>query len=214
MMNEWGIPNWQDISGYGDTSEWNENRWRWEFLRRRSDLRDEFDAKANRQFENKRNLYLSKPEMFPGGLLTPEDPGFCVSTFLICGELQSLPNPRIGNQPWWAIEWTDKAKKVRQFTKEIAPEGYERVDFDLSKPIAPQLEFAKEYLLDIQRELHGKALQVRRTPAKWFTYLRVLDAREAGASWSDIASLLPNTVQSSQTARDVHKQATALCFNF
>jgi len=214
-MNDWGIPDWQSAANYGDTGKWSENRWRWEFLRRRHDLRDEFDAKAEDEFKTKRALYSEFPQMFPDGLLHPHEPGFCVSTMLIGGELQQLPNPRIGEQPWMAIEWTDNVvRKVRQFHTERAPEGYRRVDFDLSKPIAPQIEFAKEYLLDLQREEQGKAVQFRRTPSKWLTYLRVLDAREAGASWSQVSGLLDHTAQTPQTARDMHKQATALCFNF
>ena len=43
-MNEWGIPDWRDAQAYGDTSKWTIYRWRWEFYRRRSDLRECFDA--------------------------------------------------------------------------------------------------------------------------------------------------------------------------
>ena len=41
-MADWGIPNWLDAGSYGNTTQWSENRWRWEFTRRREDCRKDF----------------------------------------------------------------------------------------------------------------------------------------------------------------------------
>lgn len=36
---EWGLPDWRDAASYGEVKEWTFMRWRWEFYRRRDDLR-------------------------------------------------------------------------------------------------------------------------------------------------------------------------------
>jgi hypothetical protein len=88
------------------------------------------------------------------------------------------------------------------------------VIFDLTKPLEPQIESARELVRSQQREALGKLTQSRRAPEKWLGYLRALDGRAAEASWRQIAGLYPNTAQKDQTARDIHRQALALCFNF
>lgn len=39
----WGFPNWEIEETY-HVKNWDMNRWRWEFLRRRSDYQTAFDA--------------------------------------------------------------------------------------------------------------------------------------------------------------------------
>jgi hypothetical protein len=38
-LNEWGIPDYRDLAGYGQVGDWTRDRWRWEFSRLREDLR-------------------------------------------------------------------------------------------------------------------------------------------------------------------------------
>jgi hypothetical protein len=97
--NEWGVPDWRDEAAYGDVKRWHFDRWRWEFSRRREDLREYFDQRleleSKRVSENRRSLWR------------PHDPGFVVQTDAQAaqrfGYLHGLPNPRIGDQPEWAI---------------------------------------------------------------------------------------------------------------
>ena len=137
-----------------------------------------------------------------------------VSTKLIGGILQSLPNPRISDQPPEAIFWQDRADKWTVHGSEEEPDGFLRFDFDLSQPIEPQIEIARKALLDFQKDRFGKTVQRRRRPDKWLTYLRVLDAREDGVSWADIAKILKHTDSKAHSARDTHRSAMGLCFNF
>ncbi|GAW36617.1 hypothetical protein RA2_03690 [Roseovarius sp. A-2] len=212
-MNEWGIPNWLDPFTYGETINWTRNRWRWEFLRRRDDVRSAFDDEAENSY-----CYWSKfagKEGFPVAHLRPDQPGFTAMHPLARSlGLPRLPNPRIGEQPFDVIGFSDWAEGVAQFYSEEPPEGFERVDFDLSKPLEPQLECAKQLLKEMQRTAHGKAIQKRRHPTKWLTYLRILDGREAGASWAELTGLLPSRNGTEQAARDAWQQADALRFNF
>ncbi|OYX77865.1 MAG: hypothetical protein B7Y82_04705 [Sphingomonadales bacterium 32-65-25] len=62
------------------------------------------------------------------------------------------------------------------------------VVFDLNRPLEAQIKLASG-LLKAKNELRGKTSQRRRHPAKWLDCLRAIDAREAGASWQEIADL-------------------------
>jgi len=102
--NAWGIPDWRDPAAYGEVTRWTFNRWRWEFYRRRDDLREYFDARAEETFKHWKK-YAGKPG-FPVAPLRPEEPGFCA---IVDTEARArfgysgLPNPRIGEQPASAI---------------------------------------------------------------------------------------------------------------
>ncbi len=211
-LSEWGIPNWKNDASYGNTEEWNINRWRWEFVRRRDDVREAFDETAVSTYRSQVAFFQSAPEMFRGQEpRKPDEEGFVARHPLARTiGLTNLPNPRIGNQPFYAIAFNDWPDAVHQFHMEKPPEGFERVDFDLSKPLGKQIEFAKRFLREAQIELHGKALQNRKHNAKWLGYLRALDARESGASWSEISILFPRSAQTAQTARDIWHQANDL----
>lgn len=102
-LNEWGIPDWRDPSSYGITMDWSDNRWRWEFFRRRPDLREFFDRNSAGSLQIKRRMAVL------GGLPAPpeiDEPGF---TIVLLDQVSQrfgyrhLPNPRISNQPEEAI---------------------------------------------------------------------------------------------------------------
>lgn len=215
-MNEWDVPNWRDASGYVSQPTWGIKRWRWEFLRRRSDLRDEFDARCESVYAETMERFRTDPTHFANPPSRPHERGFHIYTRLIaprCRFLQPLPNPRIGDQPYFAIAWTD-GRSTGNFFSKRPPEGFFRIDFDLEKPLDAQLKAAKELLLDHQVRHAGKNIQIRHHPEKWPSYLRVLDARASGASWAMVVEALPPSVSASvDTARSMHKQAEALCFN-
>ncbi|WP_422001179.1 hypothetical protein [Roseovarius mucosus] len=255
-MNEWGIPDWRDAEAYGDIANWSMNRWRWEFYRRRDDLREYFDKYADKTVRD--NVLVSKQSV--GGVCRRADePGFVAwgsedprQLFEYIG----VPNPRIGAQPEGVIRplkgyskllrKIDGAKLHEQGTifqdicERLVSAGVplsakqERqlylcmrdnvaiqlkptevaLKFDMDDPLEPQLKEAKEMLRPIQSERHGKVLETRRHPTKWLRYLRTLDAKSAGASWSEIAMLHPATAQTEQTVCNVLNQANALRFNF
>jgi hypothetical protein len=212
-MSDWGIPDWLDPVSYGAPNRWPRNRWRWEFVRRRDDVRAAFDEQA--ESCHRHWSQFAGKEGFPVAHLRPDEPGFtAMHPLALTLGLPRLPNPRISDQPWSVIAFQDWEDSVMMHVSEYPPDGFKRIDFDLSKPIEPQLAFAKVVLKEEQALEHGKAIQKRRHPKKWLTYLRILDGRAAGASWADLTAILPTRNGTEQAARDAWQQADALRFNF
>lgn len=250
-INEWGVPDWRDKSAYGDTSKWCLGRWRWEFYRRLADVRDIFDTKKYAQYEfdygfwkiacNRPGLAESERDailrMEP---VKPEHPKFVVR----CNAEErarigysSLHNPRIGDisrfdeqdkrrdSCIWFVEgtWLDgNLPEMPLERNEVV------VAFSIDRPLSEQLKDVERALKSLQKDRHGRHLQKRRHLAKWLRYLRVLDAREGGATWAEIAEtfysqgLLGRHRNPSggycppppQAARDLWEAAQALRFNF
>lgn len=225
-MNEWGIPDWRNPTAYGDVGAWTMERWRWEFFRRRDDLRAAFDDA----------LAGDDPETFSDRTGHPgaDSPGFAVriSNPERFGYLR-LPNPRIGNQPQERIVPVLDSISIRTTPgsggrrtaysydpnaahMEVA-EGQLGVCFDLDRPILPQLEIAERVLRDAQEKRHGRLLDRKYNTAKWLGYLRALDARADNQSWNTIAQeVLPvsNTTRDASAGRRWFLQAQELCFKF
>jgi len=216
--NEWGIPDWRDPAAYGDVKRWSRARWRWEFHRRRDDLRDFFDAHVGAPSSSTAHLQ-------------PNEPGFRVVVPQESRRLfgyASLPNPRIGKQSemtlllsfcadeaavqivdgsWGqsrtlagllnhcCIELTSdqKARLGNAWLSAVPVQniGTDQfaVVFNVNRPIKPQIDSARGWLKFAQQQ-RGLTSQRRRYPAKWRNLLRALDAREAGATWREIADLL------------------------
>ena len=89
--------------------------------------------------------------------------------------------------------------------------------FDLTAPLRDQLKGAQELLEWKQKQKMGELLgSGKKHPLKWLTYLRVLDAKESGASLAKIAKsgALIGTRADPHAARDVLEQAKALCFKW
>jgi hypothetical protein len=224
-MNDWGIPDWRNLTAYGETVDWEVYRWRWEFYRRRGDLREDYERNKWEHYELCRDVILEE-----GGTLSdvihPEDKRFKVAVEN-CPEkygYTSLPNPRFGDHrlselyPLHDCE-SDLSVVLPGFNGKTSREvrvgenTYGFV-FNLEKPLGPQLEAAKENLERAQIAVIGEKKQrKRRHKGKYLDYLRVLDARASGCSWAEISKILIHSAADAQNARDVHKQAEALCFN-
>lgn len=212
-MNGWGIPDWLDAASYGAPTKWTRNRWRWEFVRRRDDVRAAFDEQAESCYRHV-SQFAGK-EGFATAHLRPEEPGFtAMHPLALSLGLPRLPNPRISDQPCPVIAFRDWEDTVMMHVSEYPPDGFKRIDFDLRKPIEPQLAFAKYVLKEEQALENGKSIQRRRHPAKWLTYLRVLDGRAAGALWADLTVILPFRNGTEKAAQETWEQADALRFNF
>lgn len=238
-MDSWGIPNWTDPKAYGDTSVWGVMRWRWEFYRRRDDLRKCFDTLAEITFKDKCEAYGALPDgrnaTFPDGttgrVLRPDEPGFLAACDWEAGQrfgYAGIPNPRISDQPAGAIfahhdypgcttyYYLGKGEPWPAGPELEVPVSYGQaaIVFDLSRPIGVQIEAAKSWLDGAQTKTQFEVRPRRKQKTKWLGYLRALDARSAGASWAEIAGIFPDTAQTPQTGRDKWKLATALRDNF
>lgn len=222
-MSDWGLPDWRDPSAYQETSEWNDLRWRWEFLRRRDDLRRDFDRYAPDAvaLRNANFVKLGLPEVSD----QMASPTFTTAPF--GGQpygYEGIPNPRVSALPDALLAFITTAQPIGGLHTYYAegavpayPDGVRFSPdqavwvFDLDWNIDHQLALAREQLgrLQASRE-HRKGSKDHK--AKWPTYLRVLDAKEAGASLTEIAAILPDSYarRDAQTAHNVIQQAIAL----
>src|SRR5947199_8864013 len=102
-MIDWGSPNRLHQCAYGNTKRWSEDRWRWKFIRRREDCREDFLAHKDGTVRFYEEVYAKM--QYPGRILRPNEPGF-VARVPGCYEryrLANLPNPAIGDQPSYII---------------------------------------------------------------------------------------------------------------
>ncbi|RWN27581.1 hypothetical protein [Mesorhizobium sp.] len=225
IPTDWGLPDWRDSSAYGNVSEWSELRWRWEFTRRREDVRTTFLQYAD---ETHKSLMASPryAEMRPEDGKTPDDPSFWAMTPIepMFGMI-GIPNPRISEQPLLDHLFTKSHGVVHighgkdyldfeEWTSVFLPKGAVAIEFDINRPLAPQIKSAEVTLAGL-----AKLKQRRRHRSKWLTYLRALDGKEAGASWSVIASVLLGRAQreqlhAPQSASEIWDQAHSLMFNW
>jgi hypothetical protein len=105
VAREWGLPNWEDPSSYGDVTKWDYNRWRWEFYRRRDDVRRHFDEAVNDPSSVREFTGPARDKHQSEGIACPNTPGFMVQTAesaKLFGYF-GIPNPRISEQPKDAI---------------------------------------------------------------------------------------------------------------
>lgn len=193
-LTDWGIPNWLDANAYPEDLTYNE--WRWEFLRRREEYRQ--DWTANHALSYQRNLKTScvfpnvplgigSWEEFAKGFA--EMPG-CIEKYGI----QYLANPA---RPLPRDLFTILTPYQIRFASpeifdKLASAGLVLMAFDLRDSVDKQIKKAKEYLQTLQTE-RGTKPSTRKHPEKWRRYLRVLDGRAAGATYESIGiELLAN----------------------
>jgi hypothetical protein len=227
-LTDWGLPDWRDPSSYGDVPNWSPDRWRWEFYRRRDDLRAFFDRWADTTHEANIAANSGRSPDEPGYLAfgQDEDAGREVKEFDYAG----VPNPRISAQPTIAIKpysalvyplrYYDPAvrlpssrgvikRKAEEYRLWLEPNEM-AIKIQMDEPLEKQIDDASEVLRTAQQKLHGKLITKRRQKNKWLGYLRSLDAKAAGASDFDIAALHPHKRQTAQAAQEVIKAAKAL----
>ncbi len=72
QQSPWGVPDWRNASAYPTADTTPERIWRWEFLRRREDYRNDWHACKHETYEYFKEL--NGPEK----TLLPDDPRFVV----------------------------------------------------------------------------------------------------------------------------------------
>ena len=233
-VDEWGIPDWRKAEDYGVNYWWDKNRWRWEFTRRRDDYRRDFQLAFNGRSERPEDIdpeiAMIIAEMFPRCRAFPF---FHTDAFKY--KLQEFFDPIIsdwaGCGPIWrsgmilgGINGCDyRITESGEIINFEAPH-LTSLTFDLSLPLGPQLVEAKkeleelynEYWYDEENDCMKDIKNVKHHPGKWFTYIRLLDARAAGASLAEMAEILPATMarRDARAAGNVLEQAKAQAFRF
>lgn len=215
QREDWGVPDWRDADAYPKPNELTLDEWRWEFLRRRSDYRTHFMQPEEEFIGDSKGLYFERvykisevvdPHLSVLDLKTrkgePDDifPSYFDITFVDTSLSHHYGHP-------WMNEKRPRAE----------PQPY-HIDLrvDLTRPLRPQFEKFAKLAANAQKSWgKGRKIHRRTHKAKWPLYLRVLDARASGATYSQIShALLRHQQQTEQAARDVLKQAEALRDNF
>ncbi len=198
----WGLPDWRNASEYippkGRSQEL--EYWRWEFCRRRPDYRDAWESGDT---ESMKML---------GYLGDPSKKSYARTAGSTVAEV--LPN---GKGIFIAQPYPVDTGNFLTFT------------FNLDRPWSEQVDAAKETFTREQENLHGKReLQPRRHMKKWSTYLRVIDARDQGVNYDEIANAILQPGSDAevtefdarqredglQQAHQTHKQAQQVMFSF
>lgn len=208
-LNKWGIPDWTDESAYPTARELGINQWRWEFLRRNQDYRKFFSGISDPFLTDEENHLI---ETF--GLLIPVDPSLSVRALLAYPVSELWPAPDFDDlvrfsDTTLSRNYSDAWELPQRFFQHAKP-YHLFLRLDLRKPLTPQFNRLQQIARNGQAAW-GRARIKKPHTNNWPLYLRALDARENGASYGQIASvLLTKRSSSPQGARDLVNQATAL----
>lgn len=214
----WGVPDWRDASAYPGPGDISLADWHWQFTRRRADYREFWVKHARAQYDQLRAFreYCSQT----GGPVPPGEIGafnqdFCFGTwpevreqfrlnFVACPSLADRPARIAAIGYGGHVEWRSHDEMVKDQAA-----GRFTLAFDVSKPLGEQIEGAEATLRSLQQEFFGIVPERRRQIVKWPSYLRVIDGRDAGASWKELAEAVFDR-QSPHLARDTHTAASRL----
>lgn len=224
------ISVWSDGETYPQPESLNDTFWRWEFLRRRADYRQDWEKYYQSTYEydvtcaNDPNY----PTRYRQKVVAPDHPAFKarMPNSLEKYHLSGLPNPAI-SKPWMLSfdshygrmyfgqgpEWLGGGEEVRL----CLSEWHVAAVFDLKKPLSAQMDKVKGDLLEWQEHQVGKKLERRKSRDEWPLYLRVLDAVAMGISYREIGNTLLD-IQEEDVAeariRQLYKQACQISSNF
>jgi hypothetical protein len=199
----WGLPDW--VNGEYLKPHDTMRRWGWEFLRRRKDYRELWLACEHRA------------EPTANGPLTAVTPDYEATRRRY--NMSRVVDPRVQLSDWDCAFLFYHSKpfgyEVGYVPEQAAKANYKArktaIMFDLRRPLAPQLEAARDYLERIQIECVGVPKSPKNRVEKWPLFLRVLDARECGC---DVCNHRKNAVaemeKPPQSARDLHSAAQAV----
>lgn len=224
---DWCIPNWRNAENYYQLRSYlnSDSDWRWEFLRRndlyrlfwkyQTDDSLNFKTKTFIGYETTKLILLNVFGLwnFPDprlsaiefGSLTPANPAWATHpTFNVV----SHDVLKFSDKYYDDLIYTDHEILRNRIENGDGPTVY--VAIDPRRKIDIQLSKAAEWFKSdptvslLQKSLHDQKVLVKRsTRNKWERYLRLLDARESGASWSEMAVLLDGKkAQPEQSARN------------
>lgn len=116
--------------------------------------------------------------------------------------------------------YIDDEIELRKRSDELLKaEGVIYYSFDLSQPLEPQFQKARDHLASVQQERNGRQNIRRPRRDNWPLYLRALDARDSEATFAEMAEAFwPDDyaygVKTLQSARDTYDAACQVRDNF
>lgn len=198
--NVLGVPDWRDENSYPGRNELTNEEWRWEFLRRRNDYRKDFARRDESYIEESKGRYFERLYFVD----RPVDPTRSVNAM-------KTKKPDTSDTfsnlfpPAFDITFLDtdlQALYGDPFTGE-PPRGKAQpyhldLRVDLRHPLPPQFRQLRPLAEDAQAGWKRSLRLPRRSKwplrrphrDKWPLYLRVLDARDAGAKLREIGEVV------------------------
>lgn len=204
---QWNVPDWKDAGAYPRPEDLSLTYWRWEFLRRRQDYKEDFEAHALPTY----NFEIAEAKATPPQgkqirIVSPDHPEFRARLIYLAKQdseealtafrqalnrllpydlsQSGLPNPRCVTPHRLQFEqgfggFIFGPINDGRIYRPLR-ENQIAVIFCVSKPLAPQEAFAGHYLREIQKHKYGKKIGRRARRNDWPSYLRALDAKAAG----------------------------------
>ena len=229
VYSEFG-QHWASGETYPQPDSLNDTFWRWEFLRRRADYRQDWEKYFQSTYEydvacaNDPNY----PTRYQKKVFSPDHPAFKarMPNSLEKYHLSGLPNPTIA-KPWMLSfdsnygrmyfgqgpDWLGGGEEVSLCLSEWRVAAV----FDLKKPLSPQIDKVKTDLLEWQEHQVGRNLERRKCRDEWPLYLRVLDGVEVGVPFREIGHRLldikEDDVAEARIAQ-LYKQACQISLHF
>jgi hypothetical protein len=173
MTSPWGVPDWRDADAY--PRKMTDRTWRWEFLRRRPDYRKAWNECAEKYGGVSRNGVCYALTDSPSKtrrrfgvsvIFTPwrtmSDHDLLFSVFCPAAGIAS-----IGDADFQSVGMGP------------VPPGFADYRVDLSRPIAPQLEYAAKFFGGVQEAVGGKQRE-RQRPRQRAVVPRLADLPELG----------------------------------
>jgi hypothetical protein len=216
----WGVPDWRDAAAYEIARS--PRQWRWEFLRRRSDYREDWLKHYEPGRREALGIFGDKP--LPEGVASWEEHYSGHASYPDSAWKYGIaplidPSRACCEFELWQCFQNERPYFLhfasRERFREMKDTGRAVIVIDLNKPLGPQLRDAKAGLRRAQVELRGSVLDLRRHEDKWPLYLRALDARDAGETLESIGlHMLGRIDDAAQHARNTLKRAAQLSFSW
>lgn len=224
------IPDWRDRNTYPRPEDLNDTFWRWEFLRRRPDYRQDWEKSYPPSYAFDRACAddPAYPTRFHKRIFSPDHPAFRarMPDSLEKYHLSGLPNPAIA-KPWMLSfdsnygrmyfgqgpDWLEGGEEIHLRVSEWRVAAL----FNLKKPLPAQMEKITLDLMKWQEYQMGRNVERRKCRDEWPTYLRVLDAVELGWSFWEIGLVvceISDAEAAEARASQLYKQACQLSRHF
>lgn len=197
------VPHWKDESTYPRPDGLNDTFWRWEFLRRRSDYRQDWEKYYPQlyAFDVACANDPQYPTRYRKKTFSPDHPAFKarMPNSLEKYHLSGLPNPAVAKP--WMLSFDSNYGRIYFGQGPDWLEGGEEVSlrlsewrvatvFDLKKPLPAQIDKVKSDLMEWQKHQVGRNLERRKCRDEWPMYLQVLDAVDLGVPFGEIGRTL------------------------
>ena len=197
------VPRWDCEDTYPRPDSLNDTFWKWEFLRRRADYRQDWENHylASYEYDVACANDPNYPTRYRKRVFPPDHPGFKarMPNSLEKYHLIGLPNPAIA-KPWMLSfdsnyggiyfgqgpDWLGGGEEVKLCLSEWCVAAV----FDLKKPLLPQMDKVKIDLMEWQEHQVGQNLERRKNRDEWPMYLRVLDAVDLSVPFPEIGRTL------------------------